>query len=87
MGEINAQIAVGGGNAGAGPASASGPSGADGKKFDNWISFHEPKINLMQRNIEDMKEELHEKVSFTMVQSMIAGNAEGTRSSNPDRQG
>ena len=52
--QINAQIAVGGG-AGAGVAAA---SGGDTSKFDKWITFHEPKINMMQRKVDDMVEEL-----------------------------
>lgn len=25
------------------------------KKYDDWIAFHEPKINMMQRDIQELK--------------------------------
>ena len=67
------QVAAGGGNAGAiGVAAGS----FDSKKYDDWIAFHEPKINLIQKNLKDMNEELQEKVSYAMVQSMIGAAAD-----------
>jgi len=68
--ELNAKIAVSSGAANL-PNNDGGSFKGSSKKFDDWIAFHEPKINLMQKTIKSMEEELQEKVSFAMVQSMI----------------
>ena len=66
MNEIKALIAVGSGSGGGAPAAGSDP------KVQEWIAFHEPKINYMQKSIQQFENELQEKVSYAMVQSMIA---------------
>ena len=48
------------------------------KKVDDWIACHEPKINMMQKRIESLENEIQEKVSYTMVQSMIGQANDGT---------
>jgi hypothetical protein len=54
--ELNAKIAVSSG----GIATNNDGRYREGslKKFDDWIAFHEPKINLMQKTIKTMEEEL-----------------------------
>ena len=68
--------------------SGSGPGpaasfGTEDPKVQEWIKFHEPKINYMQKSIQQMESELQEKVSYAMVQSMIAesNGGDGGRSS------
>ena len=73
LAEINARLAVGG-NGGAG--------NSGGQNVDQWIAFHEPKIIQQQTRVErlegqqlEMKEQLRDKVSLGMVQNMIGQNA------------
>ena len=68
LNEVKAQLASSGGDGSAGLAVA---GTFNSKKYDDWIGFHEPKINLIQKSLKEMNEELQEKVSFAMVQSMI----------------
>ena len=44
LNEIKAMIAVGGGT-------AAGAAGSSDPKIQEWIAFHEPKINYMQKSI------------------------------------
>lgn len=79
LNEVKTLISVGGGASG-----SVAPSVTD-SKVQEWIQFHEPKINYMQKSIQQMEAELQEKVSFAMVQSMIA-EANGSVSGAKDRQ-
>lgn len=72
LAEINAKLELGAGM----PPVQSSISDANGenRNLEQWIAFHEPKINMHQKRIESleseqkqMRDELHEKVSYAMV--------------------
>ena len=64
LGGADSALAAGVGAAGLTTAMA---SSSDIKRIDDWIAFHEPKINLIQARLKEMDAELQDKVSFAMV--------------------